>query len=168
MSKRTATALIVLVLVSMVLLAMPRPAPARFALSSWDFPDAYGQGIEGFMIYENSTGSWVAVDGYHLYDEANIFAWNVSVAMKLHCFTWFNSTLVGATDTDDGKNYQRHSVNVTDNLGGSVFSQQNFTYYSADDGIDPPLWFYEYYVVLNFLPVEGEYYTVTVTYEIYW
>jgi len=140
----------------------------RFVIASWDFPDEYGQGIEGFFLYGNSSGSWVSVDGYYTYDDDNIFNWTVGEAIKLECYTWFSSTLTGATSAANGKNFQRHNVNVRNGLGETVFSKQNFTYYSCDTGIDPPLWFYEYYVVLNFLPVFGEYYTVTITYEVFW
>ena len=140
--------------------------PAKFVLAEWDFPDEYGQGIEGIEIYENSTSSWVMYDN-PLYDEETNFDWNASVAIKLRVFTWFNSTLTGAGSSNEGKLYQRHSVTVT-SLGTTVFSKQNFTFVASDTGIDPPMWFYSYDVVLDFLPVAGEIYTVVVTYEIYW
>lgn len=137
-----------------------------FALSSWAYPDEYGQYIEGIIVYENSTGSWVQV-AYYTADDTYIFEWNQSVFIKLECVNWLNSTLVGAIDGNDGKNYQRHNVTVT-SLGETVFSQQNFTYVYKDIGIDPPLWLYQYDVVLNFLPQAGEIYTVTITYEVYY
>ena len=140
---------------------------AKFAIASWSYPDAYGQGIDGFFIYENSTGGWDLVDGYITHDDPGIFNWTANVAIHLHCYTNFNSTLTGAASTAQGKNYQRHNVTVTNSMSEIVFSKQNFTYYSVDTEYSP-IWFYEYYVTLNFLPLAGEYYTVTVTYEVYY
>ena len=139
----------------------------HFVISSWDFPDNYGQGIEGFELFENSTGFWVQVGGYEGYEETLVYDWYANSSIKLRCWTWFNSTLTGASDTNDGKNFQQHRVNVS-SLGESVFSQQNFTWFYDDDTLDPPLWFYGYEVVLNFLPLEGQIYTVTVTYEVWY
>jgi hypothetical protein len=176
--KFRAYAIILTLLVCMLVLVLVQPMnpeptkPAKenpkFIISSWDFPDEYGQGIEGFEIFENSTGSWVQIGGEYTSDESLIFEWNVSVAIKLNCWTWFNSTLTGAATGAEGKNYQQHSVDVTQTNGTSVFSQQNFTYFYVDTGIDPPLWFYGYEIVLNFLPNYGETYTATVIYEVYW
>jgi len=142
--------------------------PVYFVLASWSFPDEYGQGIEGFEIFENSTASWVQWNGYQTHEDLGIFEWNGSVFIKLRCWTWYNSTLTGAENNPDGQNTQQHNVIVTNQAGSTIFSQQNFTYYYRDAGIDPPLWFYGYEVVLNFLPLYGEYYTVTVLYEIFW
>ena len=164
----TLLAIIMVVAVQPAKVESIQKANPQFVIASWDFPDEYGQGIEGFEIFENSTGSWVQVGGYHPYDEAQIYDWNVSVAIKLICYTFFNSTLTGASTSAEGKNYQRHNVTVTDLADVIVFSQQNFTYVSVDTGIDPPLWFYGYSVILNFLPTYGEVYTVTVSYEIYY
>ena len=141
--------------------------PAKFVLSSWDFPDEYGQGIEKIMIYENSTGSWLLFETSWYHNGTEIYEWNASVAIKLRVSTLFNETLTGAVDTTDGKRFQRHNVTVT-SAGSPVFSQQNFTWAYDDNGIYPDLWLYAYDVVLNFQPVGGEIYTVVVTYEIYW
>ena len=140
--------------------------PSKFVLSSWDYPDEYGQGIEAFEVYENSTGSFVLYDTYFYSDVTNI-EWNESIGIKLRCYTWFNSTLTGASTSNEGKLYQRHSVTVT-NLGITVFSKQNFTFVASDTGIDPPMWYYTYDVVLNVLPLVGEIYTVTVTYDVFY
>ena len=167
MNKKKVSVIILTVLTLLILTALIPPAKAQFVLSGWEFPDDYGQGIEGFEIFENSTAAWVQVNGYHPYDETQVHEWNVSVAIKLRCYTWFNSTLTGAADLAEGKNFQRHNVTVTDIADNIVFSQENFTYFFSDDSIDPPMWFYGYEVVLNFLPLNGEIYTVTVTYEVF-
>ena len=140
---------------------------AKFRLASWSYGDGYGQGIDGFFIYENSTGSWNIVDGYVSNTDPGVFNWTAGVAVKLDCWTGFNSTLTGAATTAEGKNYQRHNVTVKNFEGTTVFSKQNFTYYSVDIEYTP-MWLYEYYVVLNFLPLAGEYYTVTVTYDVFY
>jgi hypothetical protein len=115
-------------------------------------------------LYENSTGSWVKVNGNYDYTETFVFELNESIGIKIKCWTYFNSTLTGAEDTNDGKNYQRHNITVT--LYGTVFSQQNFTYSNANVEGDP-MWYYTYEVVLNFLTIAG-YYTVTVEYGVYY
>ena len=138
---------------------------AQFVLASWDYPDEYGQGIEMFAFYENSTGAWLSYGDVYEHDQSYIVEWNVSLFIKLRCYTFFNSTFAGAIDTTDGQNYQRHNVTVTGE-GKIVFSKQNFTYYSVSDILDP-MWYYGYEVVLNFIP-QFMHYRVTVTYEIYW
>ena len=147
--------------------------PAQFVLASWDYPDEYGQGIDGFRFYENSTGSWVAAPYYndlgtfyylHSYDDYSL-NWSEGVAMKLRTYCILNTTLTGAIDEADGQNYQRHSISVTSG-GAPVFNQQNFTYFDVTPWADIPM--YEYDVILEFLPVAGAIYTVVVTYEIYW
>ena len=164
MYKKTIAGILVLLTLGLLFVSVP-PARARFALSSWDFPDEYGQGIDTITVEGNSTGSWVSVGNYE-YDEASVLDWNASVAINLKCWTWFNSTLTGASSTNDGKNYQRHNVIVTA-LGVTVFSQQNFTYSNVYTE-EAPMWYYVYEVVLNFLTVAGNIYVVTITYEVFY
>lgn len=139
---------------------------AYFTLASWDYPDEHGQGINLFVFYENSTGSWVSFGSVYEPDQSYIVNWNTSGSIKLRCYAFFNSTLTGASDVGDGKNYQQHYVSVV-TARTTVFSQQNFTYYNNNTVLDP-MWYYGYEVVLNFIPQQGERYTVTVTYEIYY
>jgi hypothetical protein len=146
-----------------------------FVLASWDYPDAYGQGVYGYKIYENSTGSWVQVDSeLHTYEETTVWEWGVGVAVELKLYCWFNSTLTGASTFAEGKNLLRHNVTVTTG-STTVFEQSNFTYAgAAGGGIDgedessDPMWLYYYTVVLNFLPEASTYYVATVTYEVFW
>jgi hypothetical protein len=141
--------------------------PAKFVLSSWSYPDEYGQGIDRIYFDENSTGDWVNV-GSPAYPDGrnNIIDWNASVFIRLNVWCWLNSTLVGIDNTNEGKLYIRHNVTVVQNNGTIVFSQQNFTYSNAYPDADP-MFYYSYNEVLNFVPVAGEIYTVTVTYEVY-
>jgi hypothetical protein len=149
----------------------------KFIFASWDYPDEYGQGIDGFRFYENSTGSWVAApyytdlgEFYYLPDYLDDYTlnWTPGIAMKLRVFTVLNTTLVGLGDGDyaGGKNYQKHNIIVI-GLSTVVFEQQNFTYYTYE-WVTGDLIFYEYDVVLNFLPQMGAVYTLTVTYEVFW
>ena len=175
-NRRIIGACAIMVMLGFVMLAVVSVPPAKvvlgpsgeaqFVLAEWDYPDEYGQGIEAIEVYENSTGSWVLYDTY-FYDDETILEWNASVAIKFFCWTWFNSTLVGVSTTNEGKRYQQHDVIVT-SVETTVFSQQNFTYQYADSGIEPPLWYYGYMVVLNFLPVSGAIYTVTINYEVFY
>jgi len=159
-----------------VLIINRSPSPnVQFVLASWEFPDEYGQGIQGFRIYENSTGSWEfqgfwvgELYVYYFYPELGhslSFNWSVGRSIKLRIYTILNGTLTGATDAADGRNYHRHSVIVV-NQGATIFTQQNFTY-SLGGGAGP-LYYYEYEVILNFLPDYGQIYIVTVMYEIFW
>lgn len=158
----------VIMILSVLLVVSIPPTRAGFVLASWDYPDEYGQGIENFELYENSTGSWVQVGGLYNYTDANIFDWETGVSIKIICFAWFNSTLSPATTTEEGKDFQRHNVTVTQLNGSTVFSQQDFTYVDVDDTTDPPQWLYSYEVILDFIPDAGEYYTVTIIYEVYY
>jgi len=145
------------------------PAKAQFVLASWSFPDEYGQGIETLTVYENSTGSWLAVGGFSPnvdHSDAGVFEWNGSVGIKVRVDCWLNSTLVGVASTDAGKNYLRHNVTVTDFEGTTVFSQQNFTYYAA--GALGDMYEYYYDVVLNFVVGYDQVYTATITYEVFY
>lgn len=166
MSEKKTVASIIVLLTLGVLVASVPPARAQFVLASWDYPDQYGQGVRAIAVYENSTGSWVTAWAFVYYDTSTVIRWNASVGIKLRVWSYFNSTLTGAISGTDGKNYLQHAVTVTNNTGQTVFSQQNFTFYSVDDGA--VLYEYFYDVVLDFLPVNGQVYTATITYEIFW
>jgi len=47
-----------------------------------------------------------------------------------------------------------------------VFSQQNFTYYDVTEYGDAN-YYYEYEVILNFIPLEAIIYTISIVYEVY-
>lgn len=165
-SKILALAVIVMIPVAVILAPIPQ-AKAQFVLSSWDYPDEYGQGIQYISVYENSTGAWVLVDTIY-YDDTLTFEWNASIGIYISVAAWFNSTLVGASDNVTGRNYLRHNVTVTDLSDNVVFAQANFTYSTVNTFLNPPLWRYSYYVILDFLPEYAQVYTVTVTYEVFW
>ena len=165
-NKLVGLALIACVCTMLLVSIQPVKANPQFALASWDYPDEYGQGILMIAVYENSTGAWELVDTRYS-NESQVYSdWEIGVAIKLRCWTFFNSTFTGANDLDDGKNYQQHNVVVNQFNGTTVFSQQNFTFFDSNDYDD--MWQYEYEVVLDFLPVQGQVYTVTIIYEIWW
>ena len=173
-------AIVVLMCLSLGLLFLPQgieqryvgKEPARFIISSWDYPDDYGQGIEHIGVFSNQTGAWLpanwAGDSNRYYYESSEFDWNASIFIKLECWTWQNLSVTGAADWEEGKNYHRHNVTVIDNNGTVVFSQQNFTYDGSFPAIDPPRVYYYYEVILNFLPDYGQIYTATITYEVFY
>lgn len=169
--KKLVSSIIVLSFITLLLISIPTvKANSQFVLSSWAYPDEYGQGIEKMLVYENSTGSWLPYydDATRYYYDSMNFNWNISIGIKLRVYTWFNSTLTGASNYTIGKNYQRHSVTVTQLNGSIVFNQQNFTYQGCYPAINPPLWYYYYDVVLDFLPSMGNIYKAIVTYEVYY
>ena len=154
------------ILLSSVTLLEPfnnRTTSARFVLSSYTL-DQYGQGFSGFDAEENSTGEWLDIQPYGgIPDDFNI---TYGMYLRFKVDTILNSSLVGASDLADGKNYFRHSISVIDNNGTSVFSQSNFTYFnSADVG---GMYYYSYHIILNFLPLTGMIYRAILTYEVFY
>jgi hypothetical protein len=156
----------------LLFVTVPRAqANPTFIIASWAYPDQYGQGIDAFTVYENSTGAWLIVGGFGpnvIYSDSGIFEnWSVGVSIKLKCSFYLNNTVVGADDLADGRNYFRHTVTVTNFNKTVVFSQTNFTYFSSSSAYDP-MFIYDYTVVLNFIPVYSEVYTATITYEVFY
>ena len=145
--------------------------PAKFVIASWDFPDEYGQGIYGFFIKENSTGSFLNIrESIFLSSEEMIIEVNESIAIKLDVRVQLNYTLLGLShpaDIELGINYFRLGVTVT-SAGQPVFSQQNFTYDDLNGLVETGIWYFSEEVILNFITVVGEIYTVTVIYEVFY
>ena len=142
-------------------------ANPQFVLSGIDDYDEYGQGIDYISLYGNSTGAWVLSQTLSTNDASKIIEWNASVGIYIAVAIWYNSTFTGATDTINGTKYLQHSISVYTSNGTEIFNQQNFTYGSVNDFLNPPMWRYSYYVILDFLPVHGEIYTTTITCEVY-
>lgn len=190
-NKVLALAIVLLLPVVLIIAMIPRPSPAieqpatYFSLASWDYPDEYGQGIDGFWFYENSTGSWLAAPYYtHYYpdyheelgvfyallsDQDNyILNWTSGVAMKLHFSTFLNMTLTGASDDIAGKDLLRFNVTVTDVYDTVLFTSDNPTYLDSIDGSDYGYdWaYYHYEIILDFIPQAGQQYNILTTYEV--
>ncbi|GAG81099.1 unnamed protein product, partial [marine sediment metagenome] len=158
----------------------PEPlATAKFVISGWDWPDENGHGLFGMKFWENSTGEWLGAPfyitiGQFYYVSPSLFdydwyTYNVTggASLKVRVDTTLNATLTGATDLEDGKNYFRTNVTVTC-LGIIVFSQQNLTSLVTEDDFSDPIYYYEYDIVLDFILVDGQFYTVTVTHEVFY
>jgi len=89
----------------------------------------------------------------------------VNITLSMEC--WLNATFTGISSLAEGLNIIRHSVVVTCINGTTVFSQQNFTYISGLDAF-APMYIYKHQVILDFVPERGDYYTVIVTYEVFY
>lgn len=173
-NRRKGAIAIVLMLFIVLSVASVQPSrAAHFVFSGWTYPDQHGQGIDGFLIYENSTGSWLnywASYGYYVEGDTfqlDIFNCNESIFIKLIFTIVLNNTLVGASNLADGKNYLRLNISVVDRSHFEVFSKANFTYVDGVDWGDGYLW-YEYEVILDFPPLAGQYYVCTVSYEVFY
>ncbi len=163
---RMKISLLTVLVISIIIIVPIQPVNAQFVLSGWDYPDEYGQGMFKILVFENSTESWVQVGNWLYYYNSTSFDWVAGVGIKIRVLTTLNSTLTGASDVEDGKNYFRHRVNVT-SVGIPVFSQQNFTQ-SGEPDEEGDLYFYDYAVVLDFRPIDGNIYVVTITYEVFY
>lgn len=143
-----------------------RPDP-KFVVSSWEFPDENGQGIEGIDFFENSSGSWQD-SGISILPSGDMsFDWNASVGMKLRCYFWLDPDFVGATSLENGKNFFRFTATVHNVIGDLVYSKQNFTYVSSEEVFT--LYLYTYEQVLNFLPQSSASpYNLTLSYDIWY
>ena len=174
---RIVAVVMIFLILGVFLTRLPQQAQAHFVIAGWDYPDEYDQGIFGMKFWENSTGEWL---GAPWYSELGQFFWcspsmpddytyNVTAgaSLKVRVDTTLNATLTGATDLEDGKNYFRTSVTVTW-VGTIVFSQQNLTSLVNEDDSGDPIYYYEYEVVLDFILVSGQVYTVTVIYEVFY
>jgi len=167
-NKKIISTLVILSCISMMLIVIPQVKGVQFYIAGWS-TDEYGQGIDGYYLESNRTGSWVGV-GYGSWDDDGDTPipqqWNVSQVMRIQLWTKMNSTLLGLSSIIVGQNYIQHNITVTDQWDVEVFSQQNFTLnYNESYG---DIYWYRHYVVLDFLPLEGEFYTITILAEIYW
>lgn len=169
--------LVVALIVCIVIIAvLPQSTQGtKFIISGWTYPDEYGQGIEGFVFLENSTGSWVTVvndqeqdsqfASFKPWNETHSYRWNYT-SLKIECWTYFNSSRVGVSSTAEGQLFQQHSIEVI-LRSEVVFSQQNFTYSTVSTSNDP-LWWYCYTVVINYVFFFGEIYSINIDYEVFY
>ena len=169
-----------------VLIPLPKivhPVEAQkvqFIISSWDYPDEYGQGIYGFFITDNHTGVFLGGAqpwGSAIYDNTHdgYFEMNYTenTAIELDVRVVLNLTLVGLTYPDDnatGINYFRLNITFSgfENYNYTEWSQQNFTYDYLSGDLGGGLWYYSEEVIINHLIVVGAIYTATITYEVFY
>ena len=171
-----AIAVIVMIPVAVILAPIPQ-AKAQFVMASWDYPDEYGQGVYGFFVLDNSSGSFMPWSGpIILPDNASIFEAEAGISLGLEMRITVNYTFLGLEDPDPynhsaelhpALNYVRLNVTVTA-LAEVVFSQDNFTYNLEAGDMGDGVWYYGQEVFFDFLTVSGTVYIVTVTYEVYY
>ena len=148
---------------------------SHFVISSWAYPDEYGQGIRNVAIEQYTNETWVPVNipspprGYYydpnVYEITNGEGSNGSLWIVVQCY--LNSTVCGINDINDGPALIRHTLTVTNTSDSIVFYQENFTLTYQTD-YDDPLYFYQYEVFTDFVPVAGEVYTATIIYEVWY
>ena len=171
MYKHRTVAIISLLLILFILpIATPQKAEsAKFILSSWSYPDEYGQGIEFVTVYQNVSGSWELLsDGNIIPTASTAFEINETITgIKIRVRCWLNNTMVGASDITDSKKYIRH--NATLFLAGGidpVYSLENFTFETGGSGYYPMYW-YDYNGTIPFDFASGMTYILYVNCEIY-
>jgi len=184
MKKKTKVlALGVLMCLSLGLLFLPRgieqkeinKEPARFIISSWDYPDEYGQGIEVVWPYENSTGSWVPLHdpAFVFWYEETIFEVNATGnnALKIGVSANINHTLFDfgpdKADNASARAIMRVGIEVS-NSSDIVFSLSNMTWDGSVFDDTATTWAISYADVINVLLVAGQIYTATITYEVFY
>jgi len=172
-------------LILFVTIPTPRVS-AQFVLA-WDYDsekdnfdyDEYGQGFYLYTLHSNksiTTGNEYPdftveypnyPTTYYFNQSSYSIQGTVGYALGIHFLCWMNSTLTGATDLDDGKNYIRANASISafgtvlDNLEDiEVFYQTTF--------FNPEMWLYGFQANFNVIPQEGYTYIITLTYEVYW
>ena len=181
--KKTIASIIVLLTISVLIISInytsknvskepiqPAKANPKFVLSTWDFPDEYGQGIYSITPDENSSVYYAHIESApgFLYStsENNSFVVDAGCSIRLDVRVLVNYTFLGVSDPDL-LNYIRLNVTVL-SLGDTIFSIQNMTYDELGGDLGDGIWWYSFKDVLNFLTVEGQVYIATVTYEVYY
>lgn len=151
------------------------PEPAKFIISSWEYPDEYGQGIEVVWPYENSTGSWVPLHdpAFVFWYEETLFEVNATGnnALKIGVSANINHTLFDfgpdKADNASARAIMRVGIEVS-NSSDIVFSLSNMTWDGSVFDDTATTWAISYADVINVLLVAGQIYTATITYEVFY
>jgi len=157
------------------------PAKAQFVLSSWDFPDEYGQGIYSIKPEENSSGYWSSIEStpgfIYATSENDSFTIDAGLSIRLDVRVFVNYTFLGLEDPDlydfsgaetqPALNLIRINITVTV-LNNITFSIQNMTYQYIGGALGDGIWWYGFKDILNFQTAYGTIYMVTVTYEVFY
>ena len=167
--KKTYVIGIALLLSTLLLFVPVQPAKAQFVLAYTFSPDNYGNAISIITLY---------LDGVHngsMYWDSDIYPTKINTLTRevfendnltLDISCWLNATYAGVASLAEGKNVIRHNVSVRVVNGTEIFSKQNGTCTSELDYY-APMYHYQYQINLDFLPVSGQIYTVTVIYEVF-
>ena len=160
---------IALLLSTLVFLVPVQPAKAQFILAYTFSPDNNGNAISFINAYFDDDYVLTVYNDPDIYPTVtytSIAEVNASTSISLRVGCWLNSTYAGVASLAEGENVIRHSVSVLSSNGSVIWSQQNFTYQSGVDVL-APMYHYDYDVTLDFVPVSGVVYTVTVIYEVF-
>jgi len=164
--------LVVMTLLMCVSIVPVQPAKAQFVISAYTYDEsnnghyiafisAYYDGVHNGTIYYNPIS--------HPNDTASDLPKELYIGTNLTIYAscWLNGTHAGIGSLSEGLNVIRHNVTVVCNNGSVVFSQQNFTNTASTDG-NAPMYFYVHGVIIDFEFVQGEIYTVIITYEVFY
>ncbi len=149
---------------------------ATFKVASWSYPDQHGQGIYGFFVGDNSTGSFQWNSGRWsgpliTNNNACEFECESGVYLGLDFRVLLNYTFLGLShpsDFDTGINYFRLSISVI-NSNEVIFSQTNFTYDDLGGLYASGIWWYSEFIYLDsFLIMPSQTYLMYVNYSIFY
>ena len=146
MSKRKiiTVALLGLFICSMLILVPIQPVTqsqketgtSTFVISSWEYPDEYGQGIYGYFLLENSSGAFWPVGGPLItYSSCNgSYTVNDGISYGFDVRVYVNYTLLGLEEPETydplsieyhpALNYLRLNITVL-SASETIFSQNN-------------------------------------------
>ena len=157
-------------LLSTLLLFVPvQPAKAQFVLAYDYSSDNYGNAIAYICAYFDGDFNgtmYYDPDSYPTSTGINPLETYEGINITLAVFCWLNGTYAGVSSLAEGQTVIKHNVSVALTNGTVIFSQQNFTYNIGGDG-NAPMYFYRYDIDLDFEPLSGQIYTVTVIYEVF-
>ena len=160
---------IALLLSTLVFFVPTQPTKAQFVLAYTFASGNNGNAISFINAYFDGDYEGTMYNDPDIYPTVTYtptLEVNASTSISLRVGCWLNSTYAGVASLAEGQTVIRHSVSVLSSNGSVIWSQQNFTYQSGVDAL-APMYHYDYDVTLDFVPVSGVVYTVTVIYEVF-
>lgn len=148
--------------------SIPSHPSARFDIASWSYPDAYGQGIYNITVEYYSNGSYYSETYYYNNSTISLII-DPSEDVHIISHNWLNSTLVGASTLNEGKNFFKHNITVMQQTV-LIFSQQNFTDMLGPSDDYAPMYYYRQDVTIDstYFPNTGVSYEATIYYEVFY
>ena len=167
---------IIMILAVVLVGRPPQTQAAEFVVSAhtWDYPDAYGQGIESVYFVVSKPWDNAVNWSYQYYNGTESAGLEIpnNSSVSLRVKVWLNGTYTGYSFVEGRDQFTRVGI-VISYLGETVFSQQNLTQDGGSSANDP-MFIYYYYIFLNGDPLylgpdfqAGLIYTVVVNYEIF-
>ena len=148
----------------------PAKANPQFVMAAYTYPSNNGNAISYITVYIDGVANgtmYYNPDSYPTSTGVSPLEVTGGVNLTLGVFCWVNSTYVDISSLAEGLNIMKHNVSVVCSNGTEIFSKQNFTYITGTDA-NTPMYFYRHDVILDFVPQDGEVYTVTVVYELFY